>query len=203
MKNIKMSKNQNLILASKSQTRQKICDFAGLDYDIVPSGLDENLLKLKFSGKNSELAQKLADEKANIISQKYPKAYVIGGDSVMVCEDKIIKKSNNIAEAKQLLQELRAKIQILYSAIAVYYQGNKIYEYCDDARLEMFDFSDEFLDNYLTIAGTDILNSVGCAMIEAEGIRLFKQIQGDYWVIMGLPLLPLLDFLRTNKIIEH
>ncbi len=202
MKNIKMDKNPNIILASKSQTRQKIFDFVGAAYDIVPSHLDENLFKQKFNGENSELAQKLADEKANLISQQYPESYVIGGDSVMICDNIMIEKSENIAQAKKLLQQLRGKTQILYSAVAVYHQGDKIYGYCDHARLEMFDFSDRFLDNYLLETGTNILHSVGCAMIEAEGIRLFKQIQGDYWVVMGLPLLPLLDFLRTNQLIE-
>ncbi len=202
MKNIKMGENPNIILASKSQTRQKIFDFAGISYQIVPSGFDEMLLKRQFSGVYSELAQKLADTKAKLISQQYPESYVIGGDSVMICDDKIIEKSNNMAQAKELLQQLRSKTQILHSAVAVYYQGNKIYEYCDHARLEMFDFSDDFLDNYLSKTGTSILHSVGCAMIEAEGIRLFKKVQGDYWVIMGLPLLPLLDFLRTKRIIE-
>ena len=127
---------------------------------------------------------------------------MIGGDSVMICENKIIEKSKNIVQAKQLLGQLRGKIQTLHSAVAIYHQGAKIYQYCDHARLEMFDFSDSFLDNYLSQTGTNILHSVGCAMIEAEGIRLFKKIQGDYWVIMGLPLLPLLDFLRTHQVIE-
>ncbi|MCH9844639.1 MAG: Maf family protein [Alphaproteobacteria bacterium] len=197
-----MDKKLNIILASKSQTREKLFDFVGVAYNIVPSGLDENLLKQKFNGSFSELTQKLADQKANLISQQYPESYVIGGDSVMVCGDKMIEKSKNIAQAKKLLQQLRGKTQTLYSAVAVYHQGDKIYGFCDHAKLEMFDFSDKFLDNYLTETGTNILHSVGCAMIEAEGIRLFKQIQGDYWVIMGLPLLPLLDFLRTNQIIE-
>ena len=202
MKNIKMGKKHNIILASKSQTRQKLFDFTGIAYNTLPSGFDENLLKKQFNGEISDLAQKLADEKASIISQQYPASYVIGGDSVMVWGDKIIEKSKNISEAKQLLQQLRGTTQILYSAVAVYHQANKIYGYCEHAQLEMFDFSDEFLDNYLSQTGTNILHSIGCAMIEAEGIRLFKKIQGDYWVIMGLPLLPLLDFLRTNQIIE-
>ncbi len=197
-----MAENLKVILASKSQTRKKIFGFAGIVYDSVPSGLDETLFKQQFNGEKSELVQKLADEKAKIISQKYSESYVIGGDSVMVCDDKMIEKSQNITEARQLLQQLRGKTQILYSAVAVYHQNDKIYEYCDHARLEMFDFSDEFLDNYLLQTGVNILHSVGCAMIEAEGIRLFKKIEGDYWVIMGLPLLPLLGFLRTNQIIE-
>ena len=202
MKNIKMAEESKLILASKSQTRKKIFDFAGITYSIMPSGLDESLLKQNFHGEKSELAQNLADEKAKTISQQYLKSYVIGGDSVMICDNKIIEKSKNITEAKQLLQQLRGTAQTLYSAVAVYHQGNKIYQYCDHARLEMVDFSDRFLDNYLLETGENILHSVGCAMIEAEGIRLFKKIEGDYWVIMGLPLLPLLDFLRTNQIIE-
>ena len=202
MKNIKMAENPQIILASKSQTRKKIFDFAGIIYNIIPSGLDEGVFKQQFKGENLELAQNLADEKANIISQQYPESYVIGGDSVMVWGDKIIEKSKNITEARKLLQQLRGTTQILYSAVAVYHQSNKIYQHCDEARLEMFDFSDSFLDNYLLQTGVNILHSVGCAMIEAEGIRLFKKIQGDYWVIMGLPLLPLLGFLRTNQMVE-
>ncbi|MCH9853285.1 MAG: Maf family protein [Alphaproteobacteria bacterium] len=201
MKNIKNSKEPDIILASKSQTRQKICDFAGINYSVLPSGLNEALLKQQFIGKHPQLAQFLANKKADFIGKQYPESYVIGGDSVMICGDKIIQKSKNMEQAKRLLQQLRGKTQMLYSAVSVHHQGNKVYEYCDHAQLEMFDFSDNFLDNYLSQTGKNILHSVGCAMIEAEGIRLFKQIQGDYWVIMGLPLLPLLNFLRTKQII--
>ncbi len=206
MKIIKMSQNKNIILASQSETRAKILQFSGINFFTQASDLNESLLIeefIKTQDNPSLLVQYLADEKAKFISQKNQNDYVIGGDTILVFQDEIIQKSADMVEAKILLKKLRGQQQILYSAVSVYHQNHHIFQYCDEARLEMFDFSDEFLDNYLHEMGNKILQSVGCAMIEAEGVRLFRKIMGDYWTIMGLPLMPLLNFLRENDLIDR
>ncbi len=207
MKILKMtSQNSAIILASQSCTRQKMLTFLNIDFTVVPARLDESQLMQEFIKKDNDfsaLAKLLAVKKAEKISVDYCDDYIIAADSVMIFNDEIIEKSKNMFAARELLKKLRGRQQIIHSAVVVYYQNSLLFEYSDHAYLEMFDFSDDFLDEYLHNTGEMILDSVGCAMVEQEGIRLFKAIKGDYYTIMGMPLLPLANFLRDQQIIKN
>ncbi len=192
-----------LILASSSKIRQQILKNAGFDFLVIPANIDESLLK-KSCQENSEMAkicaQKLALLKAKSVSEKKPNAWVIGCDQLLSCEGKWFDKPSNIKEAYQDLKFLRGKTHILHTATTIFANNKPIYRHLSEPKMTMRNFSDEFLENYCKSMGQGLLQSVGCYQIENIGIQLFSKIQGDYFAIMGLPIVELSNFLNANKI---
>ena len=190
-----------LILASASKSRRDLLINAGLDVDIIPSHVDENILKAE-NLNVEKTALLLAEEKAKAVSKDYPDQFVIGADQMMQCQGMRFDKPVSMAQAYEHLSFLKGKTHHLISAVCVVKAGQTVWSYLDQADLEMRDFSPDFLENYLKIIGDDVKTTVGGYRLEETGIQLFKSIKGDYFTILGLPLVPLLDFLRSQDVIS-
>jgi septum formation protein len=190
---------QPLVLASKSDVRGKILAAAGLRFEIRPSHIDERAVEAQAGLRDAvAVARLLAREKAKTVAATQPGRLVLGADQTLARGNKRFSKPANRAEAAAQLRELRGGTHELNSALALMRDGELLFDYVDTAQLTMRNFSDAFLADYLDMAGTSALASVGGYQIEGVGVHLFERVQGDYFAILGLPLLPLLAFLRQN-----
>jgi len=195
-----------LILASTSKIRARILEGAGLAFIVEPPGLDESVMRQAVSGEKvlgpHDVAEVLARAKAEAVSELARKAYVIGADQVLAFGDQILTKPDSMEAARRQLLDLSGKRHMLHSSVAVATEGETIWSTTETATLTMRKLSPEFIGHYLAAAGEEVLNSVGAYQIESIGIQLFETIDGDYYVILGLPLIPLLDTLRREGVIE-
>jgi septum formation protein len=195
-----------LILASASKSRARILEAAGLAFIVEPPGLDEGVMRQAVSGERSlaphDVAEVLARAKAEAVSDLAPKAYVIGVDQVLALGDTILSKPESMEAARRQLLDLSGKSHTLHTAVAVATNGETIWAETTVATLTMRKLSPEFIGRYLAAAGEEVLSSVGAYQIEAIGVQLFGKIDGDYFSILGLPLIPLLDTLRREGVIE-
>ena len=188
-----------LVLASKSDVRAKILAAAGLRIEIRPAHLDERALEAEAASPDGIAAARLlARAKAQVVARAQPGRLVLGADQTLARGNTRFSKPENRAAAVAQLRALRGRSHELHSALALVRDGAVLFECGDSARLTMRDFSDGFLDDYLDIAGDGALMSVGGYQIEGAGVHLFERIEGDYFTILGLPLLPLLAFLRRE-----
>jgi len=149
-----------------------------------------------------ETAAHLAFEKAKIVSRRHQNTFVIGADQTMECDGRSFDKPRDMMEARRHLTYLRGRTHVLHSAVCVIRDQKMLWSTVQDARLIMRDFDDGFLDEYLEQAGESILTSVGCYRLESHGAHLFSAIEGDFFTILGLPLLPLLGFFRNAEILH-
>jgi len=199
---------KQILLASASKIRAELLQNAGVDFEIMPADVDEDAMKHVLSSQNpqargEDLAEILAEAKALDVSRKNPGHLVIGADQTLQCGDMLFDKACDLKDAREKLLALRGNTHTLHSAIACARQGVVIWRYNDAADLTMRNFSPEFLGKYLALPGNQALGSVGAYQLEAQGVQLFEKITGDYFTILGLPLLPLLDFLRTQALLER
>ena len=199
---------KQIILASASKIRAQLLQNAGVEIDIMPAEVDEDAVKRVLSSQSpqargGDLAEILAEAKAIEVSRKNPGHLVIGADQTLQCGDILFDKARDMKDARKKLLALRGNTHTLYSAIACARQGAVVWRYTDAAYLTMRDFSPEFRGKYLALPGGGVLGSVGAYKLEAQGMQLFEKITGDYFTILGLPLLPLLEFLRTEGILER
>lgn len=195
----------SLVLASASATRAAMLRAAGLDFRVLPARVDEEEIKHGLKAEGADIraaATALAELKAHRVSQTEPQDFIIAADSMLACESRWYDKPQTVAEARDHLLSLRGKTHELVSAVVLARGGSVIWRHADAARLTMRNFSDGFLDAYLAQAGDAVLSSVGCYQLEGLGAQLFSKIQGDHFTILGLPLLPLLDILRENKVLR-
>jgi septum formation protein len=196
----------DLVLASASQVRLAILRAAGLSPAVEPAHVDETEIKDSFRAAGMDaaaVAQALAELKAVRVSQRRAGALVIGADQMLDCEGDWFDKPADMAQARRQLLALRGRSHMLHTGACVALNGSAIWQQGARARLTMRDFSEAFLDAYLAAVGEPILATVGGYAIEGPGVQLFASIQGDHFVIRGLPLLPLLDFLRGHGIIAR
>ena len=193
---------RRLILASGSRSRASLLANAGIGAQIVKPGVDEDALKQAFSGDADELALLLARAKAEKVSREELDAWVIGADQTLSCEDRLFDKAQTLAEARRNLEFLRGRRHRLHSALALAHQGKTVWNTVSVADLVMRAFSDASLDAYIETVGETMLSSVGCYQLEGPGIALFEKIEGDYFTILGLPLLPLLEALRAQGLVS-
>ena len=195
-----------LILASGSKSRARVLEAAGLAFIVEPPGLDEAVMRQAVGGKGSlsphDVAEVLARAKAEAVSDLAPKAYVIGGDQVLALGDTIFSKPDSMEAARRQLLDLSGKTHTLHTAVAVATDGETIWAETTIATLSMRKLSPEFIGRYLAAAGDEVLSSVGAYQLESLGVQLFEKIDGDYFSILGLPLIPLLDTLRREGVIE-
>ncbi len=190
-----------LTLASGSETRAKMLRDAGVVFDIQPSTVDEDTLKASCRSDGRSVAAMLAEAKAREVSARFPGRLVLGSDQVLVFEDEIFDKPRDRAEARAQIMRLRGAAHDLVSA-AVFIRDGVLRNKCiGSARLTMRRFSDGFLDEYLDTVGEAVLWSVGGYQIEGYGAQLFETIDGDYFSILGLPLIPVLAALRDEGVI--
>jgi septum formation protein len=190
---------RDFILASGSQTRAKILRQAGIAFSVFPADVDETKIKTAMAEQDhADTAGLLADEKALCVSRQFPQALVVGCDQLLVFADLAVSKSRNLAEAQALLESLSGNQHRLLTAATLAKDGKVVWRTLNISTLWMRSFSREFLADYLQAQGEDILSSVGCYRLEESGVQLFEKIEGDYFSILGLPLLPLLAALRAE-----
>ena len=191
-----------LILASSSPTRKALLQQAGLRFAIRPPAIDERAIEAAALGKSadpSDIAMLLADAKARSVSQREPLATVIGADQVLATEqNELLHKPATLAAARAQLKTLRGKTHRLHAGVALARGDAMLWSHVETAELTMRDFSDEELDAVMAQEGEALLSSVGGYRLEGPSIRLFQTIIGDYFAILGLPLLPLLAALRRH-----
>jgi septum formation protein len=193
-----------VVLASGSVTRARLLQAAGISFATDVPAIDEAEVKhsLKAAGATSAvIAETLAELKAQRISRRHPGALVLGADQVLDCAGLVYDKPDDLAAARRQLLALRGRRHELISAVVVLRDGARIWHHVGRAGLTMRDFSNDFLDRYLAAADAAVLSSVGAYQLEGPGAQLFQRIEGDYFTILGLPLLPLLDFLREHRVI--
>jgi len=194
-----------LILASASKSRSDLFKGAGLSIDCIPADLDENILKNKGLSEGwsvEETALSLAKAKADFVSQKFTQSLVIGCDQMMDCEGTWFDKPTSLLAAAEQLKFLRGKTHRLISAVCVTKNQECLWSHTQYADLEMRNFSDDFLDKYIKNVGEAALNTVGTYRLESIGVQLFSRIEGDYFTILGLPLLACLSYFRSKGIID-
>jgi septum formation protein len=197
-----MSSSHAIILASASQTRRRLLVSAGVKFETIVPSVNEFALKASFlsSGEQcwDKLATQLAAAKAETVSTNHSNSLVVGADQLLEFEGRVLDKPASLEEARSQLCELRGKTHRLISAVTCARHGRAIWDATGVAELSMRAFSDEFLSHYLSIAGERVLTSVGGYQIEGPGIQLFDHFRGDFFTILGLPLLQLLSFLRSE-----
>ena len=189
----------SIVLASASKIRSDILNNAGVRHRCETAAIDEMKIKKRVrreDGNVETAATVLADAKAGEVAARIPQALVIGADQILECDGHWFDKPPDFAAAAETLRALRGRRHRLISAVSVYRGDANVWRHLEMPHLTMRDFSDGFLENYIEESGPDILESVGAYRLEGSGAQLFSHIDGDYFTILGLPLLALLDFLR-------
>ncbi len=187
-----------LILASGSRARRVMLENAGVVFKVIPANIDESKIQ-SFGLPPQDLAITLARAKAEAVSRSKPEAIVIGADQVMEFAGRSLAKAASIKEARERLKEMRGREHTLISSVSLRRAGDELWSCTDKAVLKMLDFDDGFIEGYIKAAGSALLDTVGGYEVEGPGIRLFDQIRGDYFTILGMPLLPLLKRLRQEE----
>ena len=194
-----MELTKKLTLASQSKIRAAVLSGAGLTFDVRVSGVDEDAVKATNTGSAEALAQALATTKARaVFDDGLHDGLIIGADQILECDGRLYDKPRDMDEARTNLRSLSGQTHYLVGAAVLLENGETVWSHCGRVALTMRNFSAPFLDAYLAQAGEAILSSVGCYQLEGLGAHLFADIDGDYFSILGLPLLPLLGGLRAH-----
>ena len=194
---------QPLVLASQSRARQMLLANAGISFDAVPADIDERGLQ-KNSGlvAPGEIAGLLAREKASFVSRQNPGRYVIGADQTLALGSQLFSKPAGRAQAAEQLRQLAGHAHELHSAVAVARDGKILFSDVAVAKMTMRRLDESEIEAYLDQAGQAVTTSVGAYQLEGIGVHLFERIEGDHFTILGLPLLPLLAFLRGEGLLS-
>jgi septum formation protein len=191
-----------LLLASGSKTRAEILKNAKIKFKVIDHGVDEDEAKISYSQLEPEgVAIKLSEIKSIKPSLKFLDKFVIGGDQVLEFDDKLMNKATDINEAKEQLLKLQGQSHKLITAITISKNGSVVWKHFDIAKITMRNLNEKQIDQYLHNIDQSILGCVGVYAIEQDGIKLLNKIEGDYFSILGLPLLPLTQFLWQNNIL--
>ncbi len=194
----------DLILASGSAVRAQLLTAAGIAFEVIPARVDEDAVKEALLAQNVPMrgiADALAELKAVRVSNARPGTLVLGADQVLVFEKELVSKSSTISDARKLLSKMRGRKHELIGAAVLARDGAPVWRHVDSAALTMRPFSEAFLEDYLAREGEAVLGSVGCYRLEGCGAQLFAGIAGDYFSILGLPLLAVLAALREHGVI--
>lgn len=197
--------NLDLVLASGSQIRAELLRNAGIRFDVIVARIDEDAIRRALEAEEAsprDIADTLAEMKARKVSDKTPGALVLGCDQVLAVDKTVFAKPQTPDEARSQLKMLRNRSHQLLSAAVLYQDGEPKWRHVGVVRLSMRDFSDSYLDGYIDRNWDSIRHSVGGYKLEEEGVRLFTQIQGDYFTVLGLPLLELLNHLTLTGRID-
>lgn len=204
-----MAKAQSprLVLASASAARRGMLERAGVAFEVRPAEIDERAVQDVLMGDDSEvepadIAELLAEAKARDVSERMPGALVIGSDQVLEFEDEVLNKPADLEQARASLKLLRGATHQLHSGVALALDGEVVWSMVDSASLAMRPFSDRFLAAYVAEEGDGICSSVGAYRLEGRGLQLFDRIDGDFFTILGMPLLPLLAELRARGALQ-
>jgi septum formation protein len=191
-----------LILASQSPARQALLANTGIAFEAIPAELDERAIELASAlSAPGEIAALLARDKALFVSARHPDRFVVGADQTLMLGERLFSKPAGRAQAAAQLRALAGQSHELHSATAVARDGEILFENVSIARLTMRSLDDNAISAYLDAAGEAVTTSVGAYQLEGFGVHLFERIEGDYFTILGLPLLPLLKFLRSERLL--
>ncbi len=194
-----------IILASSSQIRADILTAANVVFDVVKPRVDEESLKAALDSEDAssrDIADALAEAKAQKVGMKHPEALVLGCDQVLSFEGKVMSKPQDISEARLQLEQLSGQKHTLLSAIVIFHDMRPIWRHVGQVRLHMRDISDAYKEDYLARNWDSIKTSVGGYKLEEEGVRLFSKIEGDYFSVLGLPLIELTNYLTLSGDLE-
>jgi septum formation protein len=191
-----------LVLASQSSSRRTLLQNAGLSFDTIPADLDERAVeRSSLSKAPGDIAALLAREKAACVARLHPERLVIGADQTLSLGGRLFNKPADVAAAKNQLRALAGQVHELHSAVAVVRNNDLLFSHVAVARMTMRRLSDDQISAYLESAGDAVTASVGAYQLERLGVHLFERIEGDHFTILGLPLLPLLAFLRREHLL--
>ena len=191
-----------LMLASQSRARQTLLANAGIEFIAVPAEIDERAVQQASSlSAPGDIAALLAREKALSVSMRRPNNFVIGADQTLALGTRLFTKPDSRAQAAEQLRMLAGNSHELHSAVAVARDGKILFESADMARMTMRRLGEAEIEAYLNEAGAAVISSVGAYQLEALGVHLFERVEGDHFTILGLPLLALLAFLRTERLL--
>lgn len=191
-----------LILASGSASRKALLTAAGVDFTADPADLDEDALMAALKDQSAEVvARRLAEEKARHVSRRHPGRIVLGGDSVIALDGEHLSKCATLDAARALLVRMSGRGHLLVSAAALARDGLILWAHASPCRMTVRDLSPQFLDAYIAAEGPAILSSVGCYHYEGRGAQLFAKVEGDYFAVLGLPLLEVLGALRKESVL--
>ena len=194
----------HIILASQSSGRQQLLRQAGIPFEAMPARIDEEMVKASLESEGAsprDVADTLAELKAQRIANRHPETMVLGSDQVLAFQGKCFSKADTPDALKAQLADFQGQTHSLLSAAVIYKDGEPSWRHISTARMTMRTLSPSFIDDYVDTFWPEIQYCVGGYRAEAEGIRLFSSIQGDMPTIMGLPLLPLLAFLNLHGIV--
>lgn len=192
---------QPFILASGSQIRSQLLRQACIDHDVLSPRIDEEMIKtalLAEEAKPRDIADTLAEMKARKVSEKHPEALVLGCDQVLDHKGALLSKATDPDMAIAQLKRLRGSQHMLLSAAVICENGKPIWRHVGQVRLRMRDASDAYIDAYVARNWDSIRHAVGCYLLEEEGVRLFSHVQGDYFHVLGMPLLELINYLTLR-----
>src|SRR4051812_2761569 len=194
--------NNPLILASQSRARQTLLASAGIGFEAVAADIDERTAQ-EASGLSipGDIAALLAREKALAVSTRRPDNFVIGADQTLALGTRLFTKPDSRAQAAEQLRGLAGRSHELHSAVAVARGGKILFEAADIARMTMRRLGEAEIEAYLNEAGAAVTSSVGAYQLEGLGVHLFERVEGDHFTILGLPLLALLAFLRSERLL--
>ena len=187
----------SFILASGSASRRAILQNAGLTFEIDPADVDEAALKARFKGDPASLALHLAEAKALVVSSRR-EGLVLGADQVLAFDGKAFDKAISVDEAAERLRMLRGKTHWLKGAVVLAQEGEVVWRFESSCRMVVRDFSEAFLTDYLARAGDILTKGVGAYAFEGLGAQMFERVDGDYFAVLGLPVLPVLSALRAR-----
>lgn len=196
---------KTFILASQSAARQDMLRRAGVNFETKAAYVDEEAVRAALAQAGQpprNWADALAEAKALRVSMSRPDALVLGSDQILECQGTVFEKAPDLAALRKQLEALSGQEHHLYSAAVIAQGGQCLWRFIGQAKLRMRALSPAFLDYYLNAHGEDLLSSVGGYHIESGGVQLFEQIEGDYFSILGLPLLPVLKQLRHYGVLQ-
>lgn len=198
-----MADEMKIVLASSSRARTRILLNAGVDHLCDPPHVNEGAIKASWTGRPEALARELARTKALTTSARHPDALVIGADQVLALGGNVLNKPENVQAVGEQLVRLRGREHRLISAVAVAHGPDIVWDLVDTAHMHMRAFSDAFVDDYVRRVGDDVVGSAGAYHLENLGAQLFDKVEGDFFTVLGLPLIALLNFLRAHGALQN
>lgn len=192
-----------IVLASSSKARTRMLDDAGVAHVCDPANVNEAAIKAGWSGRPEALARELARTKALTASARHPDALVIGADQILALGGNVVDKPEDIDQVRKQLERLSGREHRLISAVAVAHGPDVVWDLIDTAHMHMRPFSAAFLDDYVARVGADVVGSAGAYHLENLGAQLFDRVEGDFFTVLGLPLIALLNFLRSHGALKN
>ena len=196
----------HILLASGSQIRAQLLRQAAVPFEVVVARVDEEAIKAALLAEGAsprDIADALAEAKARKVSAKHPGVLVLGCDQVLDFENQLLSKPTSPEDALEQLKQMRGKRHMLLSAAVIYRDGEPIWRHVGQVRLRMNDSSDAYLTSYVARNWDSIQHAVGAYKLEEEGVRLFSNIEGSYFNVLGLPLVELLNYLGLQGVIDQ